>query len=130
MTLSYNVSRSGPCWSDLHWNRKPVLDFDSANPSVVKSIKQRDLLNTWLRLFAREQDCRESMNFNPRGSRTNSEGSDVTHIAASLKTICEDGGFQIQNLMRGSDSCRCENFSPSSTAISPIAAPAAFRPTT
>ncbi len=31
------------------------MEFDSANPSVVKSIKQRDLLNTWLRLYAREQ---------------------------------------------------------------------------
>jgi hypothetical protein len=31
------------------------LDFESANPSVVKSIKQRDLLNTWLRLYVREQ---------------------------------------------------------------------------
>jgi hypothetical protein len=28
------------------------LNFDSANPTVVKSIKQRDLLNTWLRLYA------------------------------------------------------------------------------
>ena len=32
-----------------------VLAFDSANPSIVKSIKQRDLLNTWLRLYVREQ---------------------------------------------------------------------------
>jgi hypothetical protein len=31
------------------------LEFKSAHPSVVKSIKQRDLLNTWLRLYAREQ---------------------------------------------------------------------------
>ena len=31
------------------------MEFESANPSVVKSIKQRDLLNTWLRLYAREQ---------------------------------------------------------------------------
>ena len=31
------------------------MKFESANPSVVKSIKQRDLLNTWLRLYAREQ---------------------------------------------------------------------------
>jgi hypothetical protein len=31
------------------------LEFESANPSVVKSIKQRDLLNTWLRFYAREQ---------------------------------------------------------------------------
>ena len=31
------------------------MDFQSANPTIVKSIKQRDLLNTWLRLYAREQ---------------------------------------------------------------------------
>jgi hypothetical protein len=31
------------------------LEFESAGPSVVKSIKQRDLLNTWLRLYARNQ---------------------------------------------------------------------------
>ena len=29
------------------------MEFESANPTVVKSIKQRDLLNTWLRLYAR-----------------------------------------------------------------------------
>ena len=29
--------------------------FEGANPSVVKSIRQRDLLNNWLRLYAREQ---------------------------------------------------------------------------
>jgi hypothetical protein len=27
--------------------------FDSANPSIVRSVKQRDLLNTWLRLRGR-----------------------------------------------------------------------------
>jgi len=32
-----------------------TVQFESANPTVVKSIKQRDLLNTWLRLYAREQ---------------------------------------------------------------------------
>jgi len=31
------------------------VDFLSANPSVVKSIKQRELLNGWIRLYAREQ---------------------------------------------------------------------------
>ena len=30
-------------------------DFRSENPSIVKSIKQRDLLNTWLRLYARDR---------------------------------------------------------------------------
>jgi hypothetical protein len=29
------------------------LDFQSANPSVVRSVKQRDLLNAWLRVFDR-----------------------------------------------------------------------------
>ena len=28
---------------------------------------------------------------------------DVMHIIASLKTISEDGGFEIRNLMRGND---------------------------
>ena len=32
-----------------------------------------------------------------------SEGGGVTHMIASLKTICEDGGFEIKNLMRGND---------------------------
>ena len=32
-----------------------------------------------------------------------SDGGGVTHIIASLKTISEDGGFEIKNLMRGSD---------------------------
>src|ERR1700732_3303611 len=32
-----------------------ALEFESANPTIVKSIKQRDLLNTWLRLYARAQ---------------------------------------------------------------------------
>jgi len=31
------------------------MDFESAGPSIVKSIKQRDLLNNWLRLFVKEQ---------------------------------------------------------------------------
>ena len=32
-----------------------------------------------------------------------SEAGDVTHVLASLKTISEDGGFEIRNLMRGND---------------------------
>ena len=30
-----------------------------------------------------------------------SDGGGVTHVIASLKTISEDGGFEIRNLMRG-----------------------------
>jgi hypothetical protein len=32
-----------------------------------------------------------------------SDGHGVTHVIASLKTFCEDGGFEIKNLMRGND---------------------------
>jgi hypothetical protein len=169
------------------------LEFESAKPSVVKSIKQRDLLNTWLRLYARAQSLPRMDEYQPAriedeapdlvhysidtapqpprltilsdGTRMSTAyghtgkgklldeylgprlaplvmpvyyhciqrklpiytiahiddaygrlvayerllipfseaGGEVTHIIASLKTISEDGGFEIKNLMRGSD---------------------------
>jgi hypothetical protein len=168
------------------------LNFQSANPSVVKSIKQRDLLNTWLRLYAREQRLPRVEDYQPErladeipdlvyytvdatqtpprltiqsdGTRMSdaygntgkgrtldeylgprlkpvvmpvyyecvrrslpaytismiddiygravayerlllpfSNGGAVSDIIASLKTISEDGGFEIRNLMRGND---------------------------
>ncbi len=138
------------------------MEFESANPSVVKSIKQRDLLNTWLRLYAREQRMPGVEQYQPErladelpdlvyytvestqlGARLASvvmpvyyewvkcalpvytisniddiygrivayerlllpfsEGTNVTHVIASLKTISEDGGFEIKNLIRGND---------------------------
>jgi hypothetical protein len=169
------------------------VEFESAKPSVVKSIKQRDLLNTWLRLYARAQAMPRIDEYQPArmedeapdlvyysidvatlpprltilsdGTRMSTAyghtgkgkqldeylgprlapivmpvyyfcirrqlpiytiahiddaygrlvayerlllpfaeaGSEVTHIIASLKTISEDGGFEIRNLMRGND---------------------------
>jgi hypothetical protein len=169
------------------------LEFESAKPSVVKSIKQRDLLNTWLRLYARSQALPRMDEYQPAriedeapdlvhlsvdttsqpprltiesdGARLSSAfghpgkgkflddymgprlapivmpvyhfciqrklpvytiahiddtygrlvayerlllpfaeaGGEVSHIIASLKTISEDGGFEIRNLMRGND---------------------------
>ncbi len=168
------------------------MAFESANPSVVKSIKQRDLLNTWLRLFARERLLPRIEEYQPtrieeelpdlvyytvdtsgwpphltiqsEGTRMASAyghtgkgrlldeylgprlapivmpvyheciarrlpvytisniddsygrivayerlllpfsaADNVTHVIASLKTISEDGGFEIRNLMRGND---------------------------
>jgi hypothetical protein len=172
-------------------DRIATLEFQSANPTIVKSIKQRDLLNTWLRLFARDQQMPRIGEYQPDrladelpdlvyyrvetgqqprliiesdGTRMSSaygntgkgryldeflggrlipvvmpvyhqclsrglpvytianiddsygrivayerlllpfaEGGGVTHVIASLKTISEDGGFEIRNLMRGSD---------------------------
>jgi hypothetical protein len=168
------------------------LDFESANPTVVKSIKQRDLLNTWLRLYAPAQRLPRMDDFQPAriedelpdlvfmtvekttpprliiesdGTRMSmayghtgkgryldeylgaqmapivmpvyhrcleralpvytvsqvddasgrivayerlllpfSDSEGVTHVIASLKTISEDGGFEIRNLMRANDS--------------------------
>ena len=169
------------------------LEFESANPTIVKSIKQRDLLNTWLRLYARAQLSPRIEEYQPErfadelpdlvfytveaahaslprlliqsdGTRMSvayghtgkgryldeylgaklaslvlpvyheclkralpvytiskiddiygrlvayerlllpfSDGGNVTHVIASLKTISEDGGFEIRNLMRGND---------------------------
>jgi hypothetical protein len=176
----------------LHREWIAAVDFESANPSIVKSIKQRDLLNTWLRLYAREQRIPSVEEYQPArfeeelpdlvfytvenakqpprltiqsdGTRMSSAygntgkgryldeylpaklvplvmpiyyecitrslpaytisniddiygrivayerlllpfsaGNGVTHIIASLKTISEDGGFEIRNLMRGND---------------------------
>ncbi|HKO73038.1 MAG TPA: hypothetical protein VJV58_19080 [Bradyrhizobium sp.] len=168
------------------------MEFESANPSIIRSIKQRDLLNTWLRLYAREQKLPRLEEYQPArladetpdlvyytvddtqpprltiqsdGTRMSSayghtgkgrylheylpsklvdvvmpvyyeciarglpvytisniddiygrivayermllpfsEAGKVTHVLASLKTISEDGGFEIKNLMRGNDS--------------------------
>jgi len=168
-----------------------AVEFESANSTIVKSIKQRDLLNTWLRLYARGQSLPLVEEYQPSriedelpdlvffvvestqpprliiesdGTRMSrayghsgkgrcleeylgarlaplvmpiyrecltralpvytifnvddsygrivayerlllpfSNGVGVTHIIASLKTICEDGSFEIKNLMRGND---------------------------
>jgi hypothetical protein len=169
-----------------------AMEFQSANPTIVKSIKQRDLLNTWLRLYARDRVVPRMGEYQPErftdelpdlvfytvdttltpprlmiqsdGTRMASaygntgkgrylddylgtrlvpivmpvyyecikralpvytianiddtygrivayerlllpfsDSGDITHVIASLKTISEDGGFEIRNLMRGND---------------------------
>src|SRR5437899_10824521 len=41
------------------------MKFESANPSVVRSIKQRDLLNTWLRALRKPQPLPVLSDFRP-----------------------------------------------------------------
>ena len=41
------------------------MEFESANPSVVRSIKQRDLLNTWLRALRKPQSLPVLSDFRP-----------------------------------------------------------------
>jgi hypothetical protein len=176
-------------WGSQSFLGIAALEFESANPTIVKSIKQRDLLNTWLRLYARAQLLPRIEEYHPArieeelpdlvflkvenaqpprmiierdGARMTSaygnsgagryldeylgsklaplilpiyqtclhralpvysianvddsfgrivayerlllpfsSSNGVTHVIASLKTISEDGGFEIRNLMRG-----------------------------
>jgi len=55
------------------------LEFESANPTVVKSIKQRDLLNTWLRLYARERQMPRIEEYQPE--RLADELSDLVYYS-------------------------------------------------
>jgi hypothetical protein len=55
------------------------MDFESANPTIVKSIKQRDLLNTWLRLFARDQKLPALAEFQP--ARIEDELPDLVYFS-------------------------------------------------
>lgn len=174
--------------------RTMAVSFESSDASVVKSIRQRDLLNCWLRVYAPAQALPRIAAYQPErldderadlvnyivdhgftpvrfiidsnGTRMASaygstgkgrylddylgpilgpvalpayhtcvarklptytismiddvnghvvayerlllpfceSGTDVTHIIASLKTISEDGSFEIRNLMRGHQS--------------------------
>jgi hypothetical protein len=57
----------------------PTLEFESARPSVVKSIKQRDLLNTWLRLYARTQALPRMAEYQP--ARMEDEAPDLVYYS-------------------------------------------------
>ncbi len=41
------------------------MEFDSANPSVVRSIKQRELLDTWLRALRKPRELPRLADFRP-----------------------------------------------------------------
>lgn len=60
------------------------MHFDSATPSVVKSIKQRDLLNTWLRLYAREQKVPGIWEYQP--ARIEDELADLVYYTVDTST--------------------------------------------
>lgn len=59
------------------------MDFKSADPSVVKSIRQRDLLNTWLRLYARRQCLPCYKDYQP--DRFAEESSDLVHYTVESR---------------------------------------------
>src|SRR6201984_1794787 len=79
-------------------DRTSALEFESANPSVVKSIKQRDLLNTWLRLYAREQKIPDIADYRPERIEDALPGLcyfDVYAAAAPPKITIQSDGTRI-----------------------------------
>lgn len=52
-------------------------EFESSTPSAIKSIKQRDLLNTWLRLYAGEQRLPKFSDYQPE--RMADEAADLVY---------------------------------------------------
>ena len=58
------------------------MDFESAKPSAVKSIRQRDLLNTWLRLYARHQRLPRVEDYRPE--RLTEELPDLVYYAVDI----------------------------------------------
>lgn len=69
------------------------MDFESAKPSVVKSIRQRDLLNTWLRLYARDRSLPRLENYQP--ARLEDELPDLVHY--TVETDRDPPRFTIQS---------------------------------
>ncbi|MGY3603872.1 MULTISPECIES: hypothetical protein [unclassified Bradyrhizobium] len=59
------------------------MEFESANSSIIKSIRQRDLLNTWLRLYARDQSTPRVDEYEPE--RLEDERLDLVHYAVEAE---------------------------------------------
>jgi hypothetical protein len=55
-----------------------VMEFESASPAIVKSIKQRELLNFWLRLYARQERLPKFDDYLPE--RLADEADDLVYI--------------------------------------------------
>ena len=49
----------------MAWNAAIELDFSTASPSVVRSVRQLDLLNAWLRAFAERKTLPRIADFQP-----------------------------------------------------------------
>ena len=75
------------------------MEFENADPSVVRSIRQRDLLNTWLRAAGKHRPLPLAGDFQP--DRVADEMVDMMEyeVVGSFKSISIEGGFKISNLM-------------------------------
>ena len=67
------------------------MNFESANPSVVRSIKQRDLLNTWLRALRKPHPLPAISDFKP--DRIGDELADM--MGYDVEGVGESARFRI-----------------------------------
>jgi hypothetical protein len=102
------------------------LDFESANPTIVKSIKQRDFLNTWLRLFVRTQTLPRIDEFQP--ARIEEELPDLVFLkvenAKTPRLIIERDGARLMSAFGNSGAGKI------STSISGVNSPLSSRRST
>jgi hypothetical protein len=84
----------------IYIERIATLEFESANPSVVKSIRQRDLLNGWLRLYARQQSMPRIEEYRPE--RIEDELPDLVYYTVEASEVpprltIQSNGTRISN---------------------------------
>jgi hypothetical protein len=74
------------------------MDFSSANPSVVRSIKQRVLLNSWLRALAQGKSLPAIADFHPDGvadERDDMMGFDVDGDGDAARFVITHEGLRL-----------------------------------
>ena len=74
--------------------------FESASPAAIKSIKQRDLLNTWLRLYAKREQLPRFDDYQPE--RMSEELADIVYYSV-------DGREEQPKYLIDSDGTRMSN---------------------
>jgi hypothetical protein len=74
------------------------MEFESSDPSVVRSIKQRELLNKWLRAAARHRPLPLVDDFQPNRfgeEQADMMGFDVTGIGDSVRFLITQEGVRL-----------------------------------
>lgn len=77
-----------------------LMEFSSAGPPIVKSIKQRELLNYWLRLYAKHERLPKFADYQP--DRLADERDDLVYIVVhgtgdTLRFVIDSDGTRMSN---------------------------------
>lgn len=76
------------------------MNFESASPAIVKSIKQRELLNVWLRLYAKRECAPKLDDYRP--DRLADETDDLVYFSVhptgrAPRLVIESNGTRMSN---------------------------------